>query len=112
MKDVVLNKLFQLIGFNSEAELDECKVNNVSFIEKTRTLEINLSFNNVPPVQSLYRMNKALKEGSEVPFFNHRSEDTINNAAIAKLQDLEAAESYAKSHGVKVDDKSNLDKNI
>lgn len=57
-------------------------------------------------------LTKALKEGSEVPFFNHRSEDTINNAAIAKLQDLEAAESYAKSHGVKVDDKSNLDKNI
>ena len=63
MKDVVLNKLFQLIGFKSDAELDECKVNNVSFIEKTRTLEINLSFDNVPPVQSLYRMNKALKEG-------------------------------------------------
>ena len=63
MKDVVLNKLFQLIGFKGEEALDECKVTNVSFVEKTRTLEINLSFTNIPPVQSLYRMNKALKEG-------------------------------------------------
>ncbi|MBQ8668216.1 hypothetical protein IJ472_00435 [bacterium] len=43
-------------------------------------------------------------EAVEVPFFNHRGDVNNNPTAnvVAKLQDLEAAKSYARSHGVHI----------
>ena len=47
-------------------------------------------------------LEKALQDASEAPFFNHRSNDLMNDTTISKLQDLEAAKSYAKSHGIEL----------
>lgn len=44
---------------------------------------------------------KAADEVAEVPFFNHRGNNIIDDS-VAKLQDEAAAKSYAKSHGVHV----------
>ena len=44
---------------------------------------------------------KLLNDTSAAEFFNHRGNNVINTAA-AELQDLEAARSYARSHGVHV----------
>ena len=41
------------------------------------------------------------KKASEVPFFNHRGNNIIDNS-VAQLQDAAAAESYARSHGIEV----------
>lgn len=38
---------------------------------------------------------------TEVPFFNHRGDNVIDET-VAKLHDLEAANSYARSHGVHI----------
>lgn len=46
---------------------------------------------------------KAANEAAEVPFFNHRGDNVIDNT-VAKLQDAEAAKSYAQSHGVQVEE--------
>lgn len=44
---------------------------------------------------------KLLNDTSAAEFFNHRGNNVIDNAA-AQLQDLAAAQSYARSHGVHV----------
>ena len=45
---------------------------------------------------------KAADEVAEVPFFNHRGNNIIDDELVAKLQGEAAAKSYAKSHGVHV----------
>lgn len=44
---------------------------------------------------------KLLDNTSAAEFFNHRGNNVIDNAA-AQLQDLAAAQSYARSHGVHI----------
>lgn len=44
---------------------------------------------------------KLLEDTSAAQFFNHRGNNVIDTAA-AKLQELEAAKSYVKSHGGQV----------
>jgi len=63
MNDAVLKKIFEKIGLESTTELSDCSVENVYFGEKSKCIELDLSFENVPPIYPLYRMNKALKEG-------------------------------------------------
>jgi hypothetical protein len=45
----------------------------------------------------------AADELAEVPFFNHRGNNVVDDS-VAKLQDAAAAKSYAKSHGIQVAD--------
>ena len=44
---------------------------------------------------------KAADEIADVPFFNHRGNNIIDDS-VAQLQDLAAAQSYARSHGVHI----------
>lgn len=44
---------------------------------------------------------KVAAKAEEVPFFNHRGNNIIDTT-VAQLQDLEAAQSYARSHGVQI----------
>lgn len=44
---------------------------------------------------------KLAAKAEEVSFFNHRGNNIVD-ATVAQLQDLEAARSYARSHGIQI----------
>lgn len=63
MKDAVLIKLFQIIDYPEDLIIEDAKVTNVCFIEKTKSMHLDITMSSIPNVEPLYKFNMALKEG-------------------------------------------------